>query len=47
MVVKGNYPSDGQAISANISGKFGGRGAATPFQNLTIACLIFCLVLDL
>ena len=26
MVVKGNYPSDGKAISANISGQLGGGG---------------------
>ena len=37
-------PSDGQAISANISG--GEEGVvATPLEILTIACLTFCLLL--
>ena len=37
--------SDGQAISAKISGQ-GGRGVATlPLLILAIACLTFCLLL--
>ena len=41
-----NYPSDGQAISANISGKGGGGCHTSPLlEILTIACLTFCLLL--
>ena len=46
--MKGNKPSDGQAILANISGqgRGGWEGVATPLlEILTIACLTFCLLL--